>query len=82
MEEAAFLAKLQRYVLIGSETGAPIYYDHKEGRMLIPPMAVMQELMEEMFAERCSAMSSSGGRQFVIAKWGGERKKKKKKKVV
>ncbi len=46
------VAPHSRFVLIGSETGSPIYYDHKDGRMLIPPLITMQEVLEEMFNER------------------------------
>lgn len=58
-----------RYVLIGSETGSPIYYDHKDGRMLIPPLITMQEVLEEMFSERADRMETDGRHVFVTAKW-------------
>lgn len=48
-----------KYVLIGSETGAPIFFDHPNGRMLIPPLVTMQEVLEERFRERASAMVRS-----------------------
>ncbi len=48
-----------------------MYYDHREGRMLIPPMVTMQEVMEEMFDERATNMTTAEGRVFVMAKWQG-----------
>jgi hypothetical protein len=60
-----------RFVLIGTETGSPVYYDHKDGRMLIPPLITMQEVLEEMFQERAERMETSGSFVFVTAKWQG-----------
>lgn len=50
-----------KYFLIGNETGAPIYFDHPNGRMLIPPLSLMQEVIEEGFDERATCMIADGG---------------------
>ena len=53
-----------KYFLIGSETGSPVYFDHPNGRMMIPPMVTMQEVMEEMFRERAASMTADKAVRF------------------
>lgn len=53
-----------KYFLIGNETGAPLYFDHPNGRMLVPPLVTMQEVIEEGFNERACFMVSDGAPFF------------------
>ena len=60
-----------RYFLIGSENGSPVYFDHPQGRMMIPPMVTMQEVLEEMFRERATGLRGDPDVVLVTAKWQG-----------
>ena len=75
LKQTLYQRGAMKYFLIGTVNGAPLYFDHAQGRMLIPPLTTMQEVLEEGFKERASFMEAElEGRRpvrLVTHKWQG-----------